>query len=235
MTTIRDRASENARHAWEVADFPLIPEDSDSKFVSVSAEPHGREGLLPVSLFKPRRYNLGDPSAALNAIKIAWELNPHVGGVLEANLGDHGRRLGSHVLSELVIIAADQHRARTAFTAARIIVGKDVQQETLVSLWDNGLQYGSEEAITDGFKEGEFWRYAGTRPKEISDSTPGWPHLVVRNATAALGGTLTVMSGANRVDITHSDDQYVYTPIETEPIVGNLVIARVPHIEQAIS
>ncbi|HEY4963180.1 MAG TPA: hypothetical protein VIH90_00600 [Candidatus Saccharimonadales bacterium] len=219
-----------AIQAWQVAEFPLIPEEEGQHYTSVVNRPeHGRESLLPVSLFTPTEYDLADVHNAVHEIKDVWLWEAHVHSILQSNLGKtQGTRFSTHILSELLIIAANQHKATTSFSAARFLVGAEAEQETVVSLWDNGQEYPTSEALKLAFSEDQYGDLKGSTSGKVSAEAP-WPTLVVKNVLGALDGRLSILSGDLRTEVTKVDDEFTFTAVPSEPITGNLVIAHLPH------
>ena len=165
----------------------------------------------------------------------AWCGDYRVDKLTTGLLGPHGPELYAHVVAELPYISVIGRAATATCFTAQLHVERPNQPPVLaVAMWDNGRPYTSVDAVR------KFWardylavshRDATQRPEYSEWLVPA--SVVLPWVCGVAGGTLSILSGASRYDIMRAPDSggvVMYTePIE--PIVGNLVLAMLPHVQ----
>jgi hypothetical protein len=241
MNTITNPALTNALHAFETVHFPVVPDDQREVLVAEGYS-YGSEGFLSADLYKPEVYLIDESEMSLSYERLVHEnVNAHRKAVLKANLGYHGGRAILDILGEALIVASDRQKAVVAVAAGNTLV-KEVTgkpSETWLALWDDGTQYEDADELEDGFMRDRFRTLArpiGTRvaPEVVAYNQKVFPTEIVAMTAAVFNGQATFVSKDNRMDVTRLGDTrkpvlYEVMHSKTQPIVGNLVVARMPH------
>jgi hypothetical protein len=122
---------------------------SPPRYVAMLAAPGGgREQLLPRSSFALTPISLAEnPTDAATVVTSRW-LDRHIVSVLDRYLGGFGKRIGTQVIREAVLNAANHPQATVAFTSAQVVkrpdrrkLGVGNQDELEIAIWDDGKTY----------------------------------------------------------------------------------------------
>lgn len=122
---------------------------SPPRYVAMFAAPGGgREQLLPRSSFALTPIALADnPAEAATVVTSRW-LDRHIVSVLDRYLGGFGKRIGTQVIREAVLNAANHPRATVALTSAQVVKRPDRRKpgvgdedELEIAIWDDGRTY----------------------------------------------------------------------------------------------
>ena len=242
MNTTTNPDLANALHALKTVNFPVVPDDQEEVDV-IDWSGHGSEGYLPADLFKPDIYPIGESEFSLSYARLVHtNVDVHREAVLRKNLGYHGGRAVLDILGEALIVASERQKATLAVTAGNTLLKRLTgnPSATWLALWDNGASYNTSDELEDGFMRDGFRTLA--RP-EVERVAPGvvknnpivFPTEIVAMSTAVYFGLATFVSKNDRMDVsyvegTRNPPLYTVHHSQTESIVGNLVVARLPHV-----
>ena len=238
MNTVEAVTLGQAMDAWRVAGLH-IPNADEAVLPSLCNPAE----WFPEGLVRPAAYNLTDQNAGYWSDLIEkW--NEHAPKeTLERQLGRYGGVAATHILGEYILLAKQNHQATVAYTAAKCLVGAHVEHpETVLTMWDNGRPYKSATALQRRFQTDTFWDLrtveavhhvqAGSENEDLESAVA--PTVIVRNVAELFDGTLTILSGKHRLDVTYDQDEgYIFNRRRTLAITGNLLVARLPHVAQA--
>lgn len=229
--TIDTRELGHAHAALEMAGVPLLQPEA------ISEEAYGRKGFLPAELFMPTMHRLEpdvSDASVVTSLTAPWLGGPAV-GALEELLGEHGERMVTHILGEYGLLAKVMHGANVLCTAVHMRISEAApRHETIVAVWDDGYPY-QEGDLQD--------RFAGHlltgQPQELIIDDTGesktvlLPGVIVDTAISTLGGSISFCSGERQLGIwPDSDGQLNISYGTAGRILGNLMVARLPHLNQ---
>lgn len=227
----QSEALRQALAGMEAAEVPLLLPDL-SQYTTVTTDPlHGREGLLSRELFNATHYMLDGADNTFWTLQRKWHDDLHVRGVMRDVLGSHADSAGS-VLYESTLLA-EQRQASVAFVAARLLLDPYSPHQVVFAVWDDGRQYDSEGELHAAFSKDSIWDLTSHPPRPVGyDMEGSVPTTLIRSVTEEFRGRLTVMSGRNRLDVTHNDDDgHIFRTSSFPEVAGTVLVARLARSE----